>query len=83
MTHRLSTDELGRKKYLEYVVKFNQDLMPTQISRPFKMTNSDIEFVTVMFEDGHGNIKIGVTEMDETPYLMTFDKDGLFNAIGL
>lgn len=83
MTHRLSTDELGRKKYLEYIVKFNQELIPTQISRPFKLTNSCIEFVTVMMEDGNGNIKIGVTEMDEIPYIMTFDKDELFNTIGL
>ena len=83
MTHRLSTDEFGRKMYLEYIVKFNQDLMPTQISRPFKMTDSAIEFVTVMLEDGNGNLTIGVTEMDETPYLMTFNKDELFNMIGL
>lgn len=82
LTHRLSEDELGRKKYLEYIVMFNRDLMPTRFSRPFKLTGSSIEFVTTMMEHD-GKLLIGVTEMDDTPYIMQFDKEELFNMIGL
>lgn len=83
LTHKLGEDELGRKKYLEYIAKFNRDLMPVAISRPFKLTDSAIEFVTTMIELPNGKLLIGVTEMDDRPYAMTFDKCELFNSICL
>lgn len=82
LTHRLSTDELGRKKYLEYIVMFNRDLMPIRISRPFKLTGSSIEFVTTMIEQD-GKLLVGVTSMDDTPLMLKFDKETLFNTIEL
>jgi hypothetical protein len=49
-------------------------LTPVAISRPFKLTDSSIEFVTTMLECGDGRLLVGVTEIDERPLAMTFDR---------
>ena len=36
------------KTYVNYLVKYGNDLSVQWISRPFKLTDSEIEFVTVM-----------------------------------
>ena len=72
ITHRLVFDERGRKRYINYLVEYNKDLSVRRVSRPFKLTQSNIEFVTTLLMRGD-KIIIGVTEMDETPWLMVFD----------
>lgn len=74
ITHKLDFDERGRKRYSNFLVEYNADLSIRKISSPFKFFNSNIEFVTTMLELPNNEIAIGVTEMDDRPMMMIFDK---------
>lgn len=78
--HRLTEGEYGRKVYLNYFVKYDRNLRPSRISKPFKLTDENIEFITTMnmTED---SIVIGNTVMDETPEVMTFSRSTIDRAI--
>ena len=76
ITHKLAQDELGRKRYLNYFISFDDALSVRKISRPFKLCESNIEFVTTMVINGDKAI-VGVTEMDDTPMLMEFDREAV------
>lgn len=81
ITHSLEIDRSnGHKCYYNYLVPYGHDLSPVVFSKPFKLTNDEIEFVTTMISDGD-DIHIGVTECDCIPYLMTFDKAAFFHAV--
>ena len=80
ITHKLIEDELGRKRYINFFVRYDQNLKPIHFSQPFKLCESNIEFVTVLFEQGD-DLVIGVTEMDDTPYLMRFNKRKMVNEL--
>jgi len=62
------------------MVKYDHHLKPVEISKPFKLTDDNIEFITYMAVDGE-NIVIGDTLMDERPEILTFDRDTIENAI--
>lgn len=80
ITHKLSFDDKGRKIYQNRIVEYNKDLSVLRISKPFKLTNSNIEFVTtLLIQDG--KMIIGVTEMDETPFIMEFDIDDIVSKV--
>ena len=65
------------KTYVNYLVKYGNDLSVQWISRPFKLTGSEIEFVTEMKLLPDNEILIGVTENDAIPRAMVFDLDVL------
>lgn len=73
ITHNLTEDELGRKRYINYFVEYNADLSVRRISKPFKLCESNIEFVTTMHLAGN-KMLVGCTEMDDTPMILEFDK---------
>ena len=81
ITHRVTADDYGRKRYVNYLTEYNADLSVGRISKPFKLCQSNIEFVTAMLEPPNGDIAVGVTEMDDTPMMMTFDKAELMQAV--
>jgi len=81
ITHRLTADERNRKRYINYIVEYNADLSVRWISRPFKLTESNIEFATALLELPSGEIAIGCTEMDDTPMLMVFDRDEFLDEV--
>lgn len=74
ITHKVVSDEWGRKRYVNYLVEYNADLSIRRMSKPLKLCKSNIEFVTAMLDLPNGELAIGVTAMDETPLLMVFDK---------
>ena len=74
ITHKVTADDCGRKRYENYLVEYNADLSVRRISKPFKFCESNIEFVTALLPLPNGEIAVGVTEMDDTPLLMVFDK---------
>lgn len=45
ITHKVDMDA-PVKTYINYLVKYGEDLSVKKISRPFKLTNTPIEFVT-------------------------------------
>ena len=69
------------KTYYNHLVTYSNDLCPVSISKPFKLTDSPIEFVTTMNEMPDNRIAIGVTAMDETPYVLVFDKKRLATGV--
>lgn len=70
------------KTYTNYLVKYGKDLSVQWISRPFKLTNSEIEFVTVM-QIVDDEILIGVTENDDTPLLFRFHKAEFLGMVNI
>lgn len=74
ITHKVTADDCGRKRYVNYLIEYNADLSVRRISKPFKLCESNIEFVTALIPLPHGEIAVGVTSMDDTPLLMIFDK---------
>ena len=82
ITHKLTHDERGRKKYLNYFVLYDNDLLPIRFSKPFKMTDYNIEFATWMTERDD-ELLIGTTIMDDTPEIHIYDRSELFNKVGL
>ena len=81
ITHKVIADDYGRKRYINYLVEYNTDLSVRRISKPFKLTDSNIEFVTVLLELPSGVIGVGVTEMDDKPLLMVFDRDEFLGEV--
>ena len=75
-------DQHKIKTYYNHFVKYDDNLLPVLFSRPFKLTNREIEFVTDLKLIGD-EVQIGVTENDDTPVVLTFDRGQLFNEIGL
>ena len=68
------------KTYVNHVVKYDKNLCPVSISRPFKLTEKPIEFVTDLKVIGN-EVLIGVTENDDTPLLLRFNKDEFFSEV--
>lgn len=66
------------KTYYNHFVKYDNNLLPVAFSRAFKLTNREIEFVTDLKFIGD-EVQIGVTENDDTPVVMTFEKNLLQN----
>lgn len=77
ITHMLDYDELKRKRYNNFLVEYNKDLSVRRVSKPFKLSNATIEFITTFLELPNNEILIGVTEMDDTPMAFIFDKEEL------
>ena len=81
ITHKLTADERNRKRYINYIVEYNADLSVRRISKPFKFCESNIEFATALLPLPNGDIAAGVTEMDDTPLLMVFDKQEFLHEV--
>lgn len=81
ITHKVTSDEWGRKRYVNYLTEYNADLSVRRISKPFKLTDSNIEFVTTLLELPNGDIAVGVTEMDDKPLMMIFDKTDFMKVL--
>ena len=81
ITHRYFPGDRGRRTYENFVITYNEDFRPVHISNPFKFCEQPIEFVTTMVELPNGELAIGVTEMDDKPMVMVFDKAGLMDAL--
>lgn len=79
IVHRLEKDAIGRKVYLNYVVEYSGDLSLKRISHPFKLSEFNIEFVTTLQPLPNGDVFIGVTEMDDHPMGMIFDRKALLS----
>ena len=60
------------KQYQNYLVEYDEDMNVRTVSRPFKLTEQPIEFVTDMKMLG-GDIQIGVTANDDTPEVHRYD----------
>lgn len=73
ITHKLSFDSKGRKIYQNRIVEYNEDLSLRKIYKPFKLCESEIEFVTTLLPLPNGDFFIGVTEMDEIPIGFVMD----------
>ena len=82
IVHDLVPDEYGRKRYRNYIVNYNKDLSVRDISKPFKLTDSNIEFITTFMLDGE-DILIGDTIMDETPLLFRFNKAEFLELVNM
>lgn len=80
IAHDLVFDDRKRKRYRNFVVEYNADLSVRRISRPFKFTYLNIEFITTFIEDGD-DVLIGDTIMDETPLLFRFNKDEFLSEV--
>jgi len=80
IAHDLVFDDRKRKRYRNFVVEYNADLSVRRISRPFKFTDMNIEFITTFLEDGN-DILIGNTIMDETPLLFRFNRDEFLSEV--
>lgn len=78
--HRLVEGEYGRKVYLNHFVLYDHNLNPERISKPFKLTNENIEFITTLMVKGD-DIIIGSTVMDETPEVLTFSRTTIAREI--
>lgn len=81
ITHKVISDKWGRKRYVNYLTEYNADLSVRRISKPFKLCQSNIEFVTAMLILPNGDIAVGVTEMDDKPMMMTFGKAELMKVL--
>lgn len=81
ITHRLGMDEHGRKKYLNYLTRYNGNLLPVEFSKPFKFCGESIEFVTCLLELPDNEILVCVTEMDDLPEIHIYDKDVLLELV--
>ena len=82
ITHKvIPPTETSLKTYVNYVVEYDQNLVPIRISKPFKLTDKPIEFVTALNEMPNGELVIGDTIFDETPYAFIFDKEELFTSV--
>lgn len=81
ITHKLDFDERKRKRYNNFLVEYNADLSIRRISKPFKLCASNIEFITTFLELPNDELFIGVTEMDETPLGMVFDRKELVSIL--
>ena len=73
-------EERPIKTYVNYFAEYGNNLCPKKFSKAFKLCDSNIEFVTTMLELPNNELLIGVTEMDETPYAMIFDKDTILDS---
>ena len=80
ITHKVTADDYGRKRYVNFLVEYNADLSVRRISKPFKLTESNIEFVTALLIKGN-NVIIGNTIMDDTPMLMVFDQEEFLREV--
>ena len=80
IAHDLVFDDRKCKRYRNFVVEYNADLSVRRISRPFKFTDMNIEFITTFLEDGN-DILIGNTIMDDTPLLFRFNRDEFLSGV--
>ena len=80
IAHDLVFDDRKMKRYRNFLVEYNADLSVRRISRPFKFTDINIEFITTFLEDGN-DILIGNTIMDETPLLFRFNRDEFLSEV--
>ena len=80
IAHDLVFDERKRKRYRNYIVEYNADLSIRRISKPFKLTDQNIEFITTFIEEGD-DVLIGDTIMDETPLLFRFNKQDFLDCV--
>lgn len=67
------------KTYVNHIAKYDNNLLPVGISRHFKLTDKPIEFVTDLKIIGD-EVLIGVTENDDTPFAMAFDRDWIIGV---
>lgn len=74
ITHKLLKDERNRPYYINHLTEYFSDLSVKRHSQPFKLCDSGIEFVTELLDLPNNEIAIGVTEMDDKPMMMIFDK---------
>lgn len=56
--------------------------MPIRFSKPFKLTDKEIEFTTTLIDDGE-NFVIGNTIYDETPEVLVFDKRKILKMVNM
>lgn len=70
------------KTYINYLVKYGTDLSVKAISSPFKLTNTEIEFVTTMLIMDN-EVLIGVTANDDTPEVLRFNKDEFMELVNM
>lgn len=83
ITHKVvPASQTSIKTYWNYIVEYDANLNPVRISKPFKLTDSEIEFVTEMKLLPDNEILIGVTETDAIPRAMVFDLDVLNRETG-
>lgn len=82
LTHTVKCID-GMWTYHNHLVRYDGNLVPTSVSEPFKMCEYPIEFTTVLLHNGDGELMIGVTEMDDKPEMHIYDKEELFNEVGL
>ena len=83
ITHKVvPSSQTSIKTYWNYMVEYDANLNPVRISKPFKLTDSNIEFVTEMKLLPDNEILIGVTENDAIPRAMVFDLDVLNRETG-
>ena len=80
ITHILDFDELKRKRYNNFIVFYDNDLNVMKVSRPFKLSERNIEFITTFIEDGE-DLLIGDTIMDEVPLFFRFNKQELLELV--
>ena len=80
ITHKLLRDDHNRPYYVNFITEYNADLSIRRHSQPFKLCDAGIEFVTSLLDLPNGEIGIGVTEMDDKPMMMVFDKANFLNA---
>ena len=80
ITHKLLRDERNRPYYVNHLTEYNADLSVRRHSQPFKLCEPGIEFVTAMLDLPNGELAIGVTEMDDKPMIMVFDKGEFLKA---
>lgn len=81
ITHKLTQDELWRKKYQNYLIEYSPSLRPVSISRPFKFCERSIEFVTCMLPLPNNELLVCVTEMDDTPEIHIYDRDRFLELV--
>ena len=70
------------KTYRNYLVVYNQDLSVKWISRPFKLTETEIEFVTTLLVN-EDEVLIGVTANDDTPEVLMFNKAEFLGMVNI
>ena len=83
ITHKVFNGGEYGKTYVNYLIRYDEGLKPTKVSLPFKLTDRPIEFATTMIELPENKVLIGVTETDEIPYLMLFDKERLLCSVNM
>lgn len=70
------------KTYRNYLVVYNQDLSVKWISRPFKLTETEIEFVTTLLVN-EDEVLIGVTANDDMPEVIRFNKAEFLELVNI